>query len=242
MLDAMALRVLFADDEPTARKRMRRLLETIADVQVVAECTSGEDALRELDRIDVDVAVLDVRMGAVSGLDVATMADELGVEVVFTTAHDAHAVDAFARGAVDYVLKPVEEQRLAIAIERVRERVAKTRGPRSDRALDRIALTVRGEVRLLDRSEITHAVLDGELVRVFTTKESVLTERTLAELSEMLGAGFERVHRRALIDLAHVARLRPLATGGYTAITNGGHEVPISRQAARAIRRRLGIG
>jgi two-component system LytT family response regulator len=241
MLDGMALRVLFADDEPMARKRMRRLLEAMG-VEIVAECASGEDAMRELDRIDVDVALLDVHMGAVSGLEVASIADELGVEVVFTTAHDAHAIEAFARGAVDYVLKPIEEERLAQAIERCRKRIETERAPAGEAPLDRIALAVRGEVRLLARSEISHALLDGELVRVFTLRDSVLTERTLAELSTMLGPRFVRVHRKALLDLAHVARLVPLATGGYTAITTASHEVPISRQAARAIRRQLGIG
>lgn len=235
------LRVLFADDELMARKRMRRLLDAIPDVEIVAECESGEAALRELDRIDVDVALLDVRMGAISGLDVSRIAEELGVEVVFTTAHEAHAVAAFERGAVDYVLKPIEAERIERAIARARQRIVDVRAPgTSAPALDRIALEVRGEVRLVRPADITHAIHDGQLVTVFVSGEALLTERSLTELAALL-PGLERVHRRALLSLAHVERLRPLASGGYLAIVPPAAEVPVSRQAARGIRRRLGL-
>lgn len=236
-----ALRVLFADDELMARKRMRRLIEAMPDLEIVAECESGEAALRELDRLDVDLALLDVHMGQRSGLDVARAADDLGVEVIFTTAHAEHAVAAFERGAVDYVLKPIEPERLALAIGRARERIGLASGARASApALDRIALEVRGEVRLVRPADVTHALLDGPLVTVFVAGEALLTERSLTELEALL-PGLERVHRRALLSLAHVERLRPLATGGYLAIVPPSAEVPVSRQAARGLRRKLGL-
>ena len=117
------LRALVADDELMARRRMRRLLSAMPDLEIVAECASGEEALAELDRVEVDVAFLDVRMAGLSGLDVSEVAVELGVEVVLTTAHPEHAVAAFEHGALDYVLKPVEAERLAAAITRVRRRL-----------------------------------------------------------------------------------------------------------------------
>lgn len=239
----MRLRVLFADDEQMARKRMRRLLEAIAGVEIVAECESGEAAMRELDRVDVDVALLDVRMGAVSGLDVSRVAEELGVEVIFTTAHVEHAVAAFERGAVDYVLKPIEAERLERAIARVSARIESARAPVRDPAsapLDRVALEVRGEVRLVRPGDVTHAIHDGDLVTVLVKGEALLTEKSLTELGELL-PHLERVHRRALLSLAAVDRLRPLASGGYLAIVAPSFEVPVSRQAARALRRKLGI-
>lgn len=238
-----ALRVLFADDEQMARKRLRRLLESEPDVVVVAECESGEAAMRELDRIDVDVALLDVSMGAVSGLDVSRLAEELGVEVVFTTAHAEHAVAAFERGAADYVLKPVEAERLSRALGRARARIDTDRVPReaSPAALDRIAIEVRGEVRLVRPSDVTHVVHDGQLATVHVGGQALLTEKSLADLERALPA-LERVHRRALLSLAHVEKLRPLDSGGYLAVVQGGAEVPVSRQAARGLRRRLGLG
>jgi two-component system LytT family response regulator len=251
--DARALRVLVADDEEVARRRIRRLLSAIEGVEIVAECASGEDALAQLDRLDVDLALLDVRMGARSGLDVADAAAELGVEIVFTTAHADHAVAAFARGAADYVLKPIEAERLGLAIARARERIAHARADSSgavsagsaasSAGLDRIAIESRGELRLVPTGDISHAIVDGELVTVWAGGEAIVTELTLSDLARRLPAGaFERVHRRALLQLGHVDRLRPLPTGGYLAITRDGQEVPVSRQAARALRRRLGIG
>ena len=244
----MKLRALFADDEQMARRRLRRLLSAMPDVEIVAECASGEEALAELDRIEVDVAFLDVRMAALSGLDVSEAAVELGVEVVLITAHPEHAVAAFERGALDYVLKPVEAERLEVAVARVRERLEAARArsagtPGAPAPLERLSLQVRGELRLVSPEDVSHALHDGQLVSVWVGAEQILTELSLNELERRLPAGaFERVHRRALLNLQRVDRLKPLPTGGYLAVTTDGHEVPVSRQAARALRRRLGIG
>lgn len=233
------LRILLADDELMARKRLRRLLGDMDGVEIVAECESGEAVLATLEQKDVDLALLDVRMGALSGLDVADTAADFGVEVVLVTAHPEHAASAYDRGAVDYVLKPVEAARLEKALARVRERI---RPPRVAE-LERLALSVRGQVRLLRPDAISHAVLDDQLVTIFADGEALLSDLSLQELERRLPAGpFERVHRRALLNLAHVDRLEPVSSGGYLAITSGGHEVPVSRQAARALRRRFGIG
>ncbi len=240
-----ALRVLIADDEEMARRRLRRLLSALADVEVVGECAAGDAALSLLEAVDVDVAVLDVQMPGLTGLDVSQAAAELGVEVIFATAHPEHALTAYDRGVLDYVLKPVEPDRLALAIERARARIT---APPRDAAvpeaapLDRLALTVGGDLRLFPVADIACAVLEGALVRLRVGAELVWTELTLQELEVRLaGRGFVRVHRRALLHLAHVDRLRPLATGGYLALTRQGDEVPVSRQEARRLRQRLGL-
>lgn len=244
-----ALRVLIADDEEVARRRLRRLLSELRDVEIVAECATGAAALSMLESIDVDVAVLDVQMPGLSGLDLSQSAADLGVEVIFATAHPEHAVAAYAHGVVDYVLKPVAAERLGLAIDRARAQVRgrpardEPREPAAPKgSLDRLAITVNGEVRLLVPSEVAFAMLDGALVRLRVGPEIVWTELTLGELETRLaGVGFLRVHRRALLNLAHVDRLRPLPTGGYVALTRTGDEVPVSRQEARRLRQRLGL-
>ena len=237
----MRLRVLIADDEEMARRRMRRLLASMPDVEIVAEAKSGEEALLLLDAHSVDVALLDVHMGRISGLTVSDTAAELGVEVVLTTAHAEHAVEAFDKGAVDYLLKPIDVERLAQALRRVRSRLAPPPPPATESAVrERLALEVRGEVLFLKTADISHALLDGELVTLFTRDASHLTELSLTELEAKLPS-LLRVHRRALLALDHVARLIPQPTGGYLAKTHAGHEVPVSRQAARELRRRLGL-
>lgn len=237
------LRVLIADDEAMARKRLARLLAAMDDVEVVVECDSGDAALSALETLDVDLAVLDIQMPGLSGLDVSNAAADLGVEVVFASAHSEHAVAAFERGVVDYVMKPIDPARLVLAIERARARLAPLAPPAAPLARpERLAITVRGEVKLVAPSDIAFASLEGQLVRLKVAGEELWTELSLQDLERRLEASdFVRVHRRALLNLAHVDRLRPLPTGGYVAITRGGDEVPVSRQEARRLRQHLGI-
>jgi two-component system LytT family response regulator len=146
-------------------------------------------------------------------------------------------------------MKPVEAGRLKKALTRARQRLVATRegasggGPSPEpRSLDRLAVPTRQGIVLLDPRAISHAVLDGELVTVVTETGTFLSDDTLADLQERLPRDlFERVHRRALLNLEHVSRLAPLETGGFMAHTRGGHAVEVSRQAARELRRRLKV-
>lgn len=236
MTQRKKLRVLIADDELIARRRITRLLGAMPEVEVVAECVDGEAVLSALEVNDVDVALLDVQMPGLNGLDTAGLLGPQGPQIIFTTAHPEHAVAAFDVGAADYVLKPIDASRLARSLDRIRDRLP------SDAQVDRLALTVQGEVRLVDPADVTHALFDGALVTVYTSEQSYLTDFSLQELQRKLPADiFERVHRRALLNLSAVDRLQPLPTGGYTAVTMAGAEVPISRSAARELRKRLGL-
>ncbi len=230
------LRVLIADDELLARRRLSRLLSAMTDVEIVAECETGEEVLEVLEHEPVDLAVLDIQMPGLTGLDVSGLIGKDGPQVVFATAHPEHALDAFEVGAVDYVVKPIEAARLAQAVERARQRFS------APDPVDRLALTVRGEVRLVEPRSITHALFDGHLVTVYVHGEELLTEMSLQELSRRLPrAQFLRVHRRALLNLEHIERLTPLPSGGYSARTDTGETVPVSRGTARKLRRRLGL-
>ena len=230
------LRVLIADDELLARTRLKRLLGTFPDISVVGECEDAEGVLKRVREGDVDVLLLDIQMPGLTGQDAVALLPPDGPYVIFCTAHPEHALQAFDAGVLDYVVKPVEAARLQKALGRARSR------RRSPDTLGRLPISSRKGIVLLDPNEITHAVLEGELVRVFTASERHLTDATLQELQERLAAhGFERVHRRALLHLGRVARLVPLETGGFLAETHGGHSVEISRQAARELRKRLGL-
>jgi two-component system LytT family response regulator len=247
------LRVLIADDELLARKRLSRLLGALPDVQVCGEAADGEAVLAAVRAGGVDVVLLDIHMPGLSGLDALALLPEDGPRVVLCTAHAEHAVDAFEHGAVDYVLKPVEPARLQKALERVRARIGaepRARGdgaptekpPQQARALARLPIPTRQGIVLVDPETISHAALDDELVTVFTAQGEFLTDFTLNELAEKLPQDlFQRVHRRALLNLRHVARLEPLETGGYLARTSRGHAVEVSRQSARELRRMLGL-
>lgn len=236
------MKILIADDEQLARARLKRLLGAMKGVEVVGEATDGASVLEKVRAGGIDVVLLDIQMPKLTGTEAVAAWPPGGPFVIFCTAHAEHAVEAFERGVVDYLLKPVEAARLEKALERARQRESreKFQGAVKQAQLSRLAITTRQGVVLVDPGAVTHATLEDELVTVFTTGEKYLTDFTLQELHERLPT-MERVHRRALLNLAAVAKLEPLETGGYTARTNGGHAVEVSRQSARELRKRLGL-
>jgi two-component system LytT family response regulator len=228
------LRVLVADDERLARQRIVRILSEMEGVIVCAECESGDEAIAAVKRDAPDVAVLDVEMPGMHGMDAAALIAPHVSLVVFCTAHASYAAQAFDRGAVDYVLKPVDAARLKIAVDRARAR-------RDREAPEKLAVTTRSGVALVDPSAVTHAVLDGALVTIFTSAgETFLTSDSLSDLAAKL-PHMIRVHRRALLALDHVARLESVSSGGYVAHTKRGDAIEVSRQAARDLRKKLGL-
>ena len=246
------LRVLVADDEAIARKRLLRLLAAMPDVVVAGECADAHEVLERVRAGGVDVVLLDIQMPELSGLEALQLFPADGPVVIFCTAHTAHAVAAFDVGAIDYLLKPIEAARLRKALDRARDRDARRRytdelarfkgGAAADKPLDRLALPTRQGIVLLDPLAVSHAELDGELVTVHTVDAQYLSALSLQELESRLpGDRFARVHRRAIVNLEHVVRLEPNEVGGYTARTRNGRAVEISRQAARDLRKRLGL-
>jgi two-component system LytT family response regulator len=235
------LRVALADDEAIARKRLARLLGQLPDVNLVLVSESGEALLEELPAVEADILLLDIQMPGLSGIEVQAQLGPDAPYVIYVTAHPQHALDAYDAGAIDYVLKPVEEERLGRAIDRARVRLARASEPlgSADRAL-RIPIEIRGGILLLAPDQITHASFDGQLVTLHVTDREVITARTLSELETLLAPhGFERVHRRYLVNLRRVVQLADHASGGYTAHCDNGATVAVSRQVARQLRRRL---
>jgi two-component system, LytTR family, response regulator len=241
----MALRVLIADDEQVARARLTRLLSAMEDVTIMGEATDGEEVLTKVRAGGLDVVLLDVQMPKLTGVEAMALWPVDGPWVVFCTAHEEHAVKAFEVDAVDYLLKPVEPARLKKALDRARLRETRetfNAAVKKHQAIPRLPVQTRQGLVLLDPHAITHAVLEGELVTVHTKDTSFLTDASLNDLEQRLPAErFERVHRRALLNLEAVVRLEPLETGGYLARTTNGHSVEVSRQAARDLRKRLGL-
>lgn len=243
-MPSIPLRVLVCDDELMARKRVLRLLGERNDVERTIECESGEEVLAKLKDEEVDVAVLDINMPGLSGIETVMKMPEDRPYVIFLTAHPEHAVSAFDVGAVDYVLKPVDDARLGKALDRARHFLDHGHEARAEtRArMEKLAIATHDGAALVHPSEITHATFDGALVSVHTAARSILTDDTLQDLEAKLGEGpFERVHRRAIVNLDHVERLESVDSGGYVACLSTGKRVDVSRQSARRLRRRLGL-
>lgn len=236
--EAAPLRVLVADDEAIARKRLVRLLGAMPDVELAGECADARGVLEHVRGGAVDVVLLDIQMPELSGIEALQLLPAGGPLVIFCTAHAAHAVAAFDVGAIDYLLKPIDGARLRKALDRARERGAAA----LPASLERLALPTRQGIVLLDPRDVSHAQLADELVTVHAAGQTYLSALSLQELEARLPhATFVRVHRRALVNLTHVVRLQPNEVGGFVALTTSGHSVEVSRQAARDLRRRLGL-
>lgn len=258
------LRVLVADDELLGRKRLTRLLGALPDVDLVAAYESAEHVLSHLAGDTVDVLLLDIQMPGLTGLEAAALLPDPSPYVVFCTAYSDHAVEAFERGAVDYLVKPIEAARLKKALDRARERVVarsaaqgsasapspSSSSPTSSSAelaangvrTGRLPVSTRKGIVLLDPAKVSHATIDGELVRLVCGADTYITDLTLNDLEARVPRDrFERVHRRALINLDEVACLEPIETGGYTARMRNGDLVTISRASARELRRRFAL-
>ncbi len=245
---SIPLRVLVCDDELMARKRVLRLLGELGGIEATFECESGEQVLERLKEEEIDVAILDVNMPGMSGIETVLAMPEERPYIVFLTAHPEHAVKAFEVGAVDYVMKPVDDARLSKAIDRARQFLDQGSGGTDDGGaaqtkLAKLAIATHDGAALVSPSDITHATFDGALVTVHTSTRTILTDDTLQDLEAKLGTSgsFERVHRRAILNLDHVERLESVDSGGYVACLSTGKRVDVSRQSARKLRRRLGL-
>jgi two-component system LytT family response regulator len=227
---------------------MLRMLSEIEGVEVAGERDSAEAMLATLEEDDVDVVLLDIQMTGMTGLDARARIPEDGPYVIFATAHPEHAVKAFELGAVDYVLKPIDDARLRLAIDRARKHYARRPGPeaRPGGPLPRLTVETNRGIVLVTPEDVSHAVLEGALVTVHVSEapsasRKYVTDMRLVDLEKRLGELVERVHRKAVVNFGFVARLEPQPTGGYLAHMKDGDRVEISRQSARRIRRRLGI-
>ncbi len=248
------LRALIVDDEERARKRLARLLAAWPSLELCAEAAGGHEAVAAIDRLAPDLVFLDVQMPDLDGFGVLRALARPPRYVVFTTAFDRFALEAFAVGALDYLLKPFGERELARAIARASEREAATRFQEGYRrllaalerphSLESIPVQHLQNILLLPVQEISCFEADGalEMVTIRTGGKSYSTELTLAELEQRLDPErFFRAHRSAIINLARLIRLEPLEGGRYTAVLADGVRVEVSRSASRKLRERLGL-
>jgi DNA-binding LytR/AlgR family response regulator len=227
------LRVLVIDDERPALDELAYLLARDDRVGDVLTCDSATEALRVLQDLDVDAVFLDIQMPGLTGLDLAQVLARFRTPppIVFVTAHEEHAVDAFEIHAVDYVLKPVRQERLAEAVRRVVEGGARTPAGGDEQ----IPVERGGVTRFVNRSDITHVEAQGDYARLHVRGDSHLLRTPLSTLEQEWGpAGFVRIHRSLLVSLAHVDEVR--MDGGRCTVMVAGHELVVSRRHTRELR------
>ena len=242
------IRTLLVDDEDIARERLRQLLGSIADIEVVGEAADGEDAIQKTLEMRPDLLLLDIQMPGVTGLEVAACLPRPRPKIVFCTAFDAYAVKAFELQAMDYLLKPVSPHRLALAIDKIRQRARRD----AEEDLDRLTRAVPGEgARLLARCGDRYKVIpqrealyfssEGGLTRLHTRERGYVLEPTLSDLEGRLDSGlFFRLSRAVIVKLDAITELRPLVGGTADVVLNNGATLEVSRRRVRELIERLG--
>ena len=242
------IRTLLVDDEQPARDRLRQLLASHADVEIVGEAEDGVHAAERIAALSPDLVFLDIQMPGASGLDVVASLGRPRPAVIFCTAFDQYAVDAFELSAVDYLLKPVNRARLAAAIERVRHASA----PRDrDRALDAVAHTAglaqtrflarRGaRFRVVPADEVVAFTFVDGITHVLTATERLSMQPTLAALARRLDkTTFFQVSRTAIIHLDAVREAKPFADGTGELTLANGQTMAVARRRWRALLDRI---
>ena len=253
------LRVVVADDERPARRFLTNLLKGCADVEVVGEAASGEEAIELIERTRPHLALLDLQMPEVGGLDVVRRLPAARLPLVaFVTAFDDFAVEAFELNAIDYLLKPAQKDRLTATLTRVRDRLKRPE-PAEVRAaalanatatyerierrryLERVPVKRREEVVLLPVRQIAYIMSEGELLHLtsIANERYTITHRLHALEARLDPRRFVRLSRGTLANVDLITKVSPMPGGTYTATLSNGHQLPVSRIQSRVLRESL---
>jgi two-component system LytT family response regulator len=241
------IRVLIVDDEPLARRGICQLLETENDFIVAGEAANGREAVSSIEKLAPDLVFLDIDMPLVDGF---TFLEKLGAEnlpeIVFVTAYDEHAIRAFETGAIDYVLKPISEERFKKTLERVRLRarsgenrllenkiadLLKTLKPAEENFLQRIAVKENGRIRFLDAEKIDWISSLGNYIEIHAGREKFVLRETMDGIESKLDPNeFLRIRRSKIVRITNIKELNTLFNGEYSVVLLNGTKLTSSRR------------
>lgn len=240
-----SIRTVIADDENLARKKLRLLLSSESGVNVVAECSNGRQAVAAVETHNPDLLLLDIQMPDLDGFQVLDRLSngELPI-VIFTTAYDQYAIRAFEAHALDYLLKPFNQDRLHRALERVKVELLKThehsvkarildllgKAKRGTPQLDRLVIRTAGRVVFLELDEVDWIEAAANYVKLHVGKDSFLLREGIGHFSAKLDPErFVRIHRSSIVNVRRIRELQPCDSGEYIAVLRDGKELSCSR-------------
>ncbi|HVW07921.1 MAG TPA: LytTR family DNA-binding domain-containing protein [Bryobacteraceae bacterium] len=251
----MSLLTLIVDDEPIARRALHEELSGFPEIGTIWEASDGNSALTAILNHSPDLVFLDLQMPGLNGFDVIRELPSVGrvPQIVIVTAFNEHAIQAFESGAVDYLLKPVSRERLALAVERVlkacdqptrkTEKLASVRAlaeSSRSKAARKIVARSNDEYLLLNLDEVLAFEADGDLVWIITAKKRYLATQTLRTIQDKLqNTPFRRIHRKALVNLEHVRKMSTLSSQRWLITLSNDREFIVSKRQAGNVRRLL---
>ena len=250
----MKIRTLLVDDEDLARLALRRALASSPDIEIVGEASNGVEAIEMIGDLRPDLVLLDIEMPGFNGFEVVQQVSNPPA-IVFVTAYDEYAVRAFEANAIDYLLKPLQPERLDRALARVRNRIPTGTIPTNSELTDmrmvarersgpllRIAGRRGKRIVIIPLREIIRVEIEDKLVFAVTAADRLLLEKTISELETMLEpAGFLRISRGELVNLETVKELVPWFSGTWRVKLMNGEERDVSRERAKQLKEAMGI-
>jgi len=251
----MKLKTLIVDDEPIARQVLREELEQLDDLEIVGEAANGNAALAAHRELSPDLIFLDLQMPGMTGFDVVRKLPPSGPMpmIVIVTAFDQHAIQAFDAGAIDYLLKPISQDRLAQAVARAVKMHGRPAALAAQMAsiqevaesphaklARRIVARSGEEYLLLNADEVLAFEAEGDLVWIITAKKRYLATQPLQAIQNKLeSTGFRRIHRKALVNIDHVRKMSALSSQRWLVTLSNGQEFIVSKRQAGGVRRLL---
>ena len=255
MMESPLIRVLLVDDESLAREMLREMLENDPQVTIVGESCNGHEALEAIRTHSPDLIFLDVQMPELGGFE---MLEALGKEiprVIFVTAYDQYAVRAFEVHALDYLLKPFDQERFDISWQRARAQILRDRDGGTDQRilalleemkagnkyLERLVIKASGRIYFLETAEIDWIEAEGNYVSVHSAKKSHLLRETISSLEAQLDPKkFLRIHRSSIVRIDRIQELQPWFHGEYRIILQNGTQLTLSRNYRDKLQEALG--
>jgi len=237
---ALPIRALVVDDEALARRNLTLLLRRDADIESIAECSSGPDAIHQIRKSKPDLLFLDVQMPECDGFDVLELlGGELPAAIIFVTAYDEYALRAFEAGALDYLLKPFDDARFVRALNRAKEKLAHYL-PAKPRAAERLVVRSQGQVLFLDVTDIDWIEAAGYYACLHVGSDTHILRRTLAELEQDLGEEkFIRIHRSIIVNRDRIRGMELQAGGEYEVVLRSRERLRLSRRYRKRFQERM---
>lgn len=257
MTESPRIRVLLVDDEPLARDMLREMLQGDPQVEIVGESCNGREALAAIKAEAPDLIFLDVQMPEVGGFEVlASLKGEKAPYVIFVTAYDQYAVRAFEVQALDYLLKPFDQERFDVSWQRAKVQLRRDRNgggmderilalleelKAGNKYLERLVIKAAGRIYFLETSEIDWIEAEGNYVSVHSGKKSHLLRETISSLESQLDPKkFVRIHRSSIVRLDYIQELQPWFHGEYRVILHDGTQLTLSRNHRDKLQEALG--
>jgi DNA-binding LytR/AlgR family response regulator len=252
-VDEQVITTLVVDDEPISRRILREALEVIPGVDIVGEAEDGKDALQQIRRLRPNLVFLDLQMPVMSGFEVVRTLEPPLPVIIIVTAFDQRAMRAFEAGAVDYLLKPINDHRLAKAVDRARSllddpiemarrvtRIVAALAANDVTANRRVIGRVGDDYYVVDTDDVLAFQAEQKMVWIVTHRQRLLTTQSLRSIQERLGEPqFQRVHRNAIVNSNHIRKMSPISSQRWVVTLSNSLELTVSKRQAHKIRQVL---